>query len=223
MQFVYDSSCGNEILEIKDEIYNYIIKARRHKVGDKIYFRNLIDKNIYLYNLNLIDKKRANLNLISIEEKECENLKKLHLGWCIVDPKTIEKSIASLNEIGIDKITFIYSDFSQKNFKLNLEKLEKILINSSSQCGRSSIIKLKTCKNIDTFINENPNTYFLDFSTNKLEDKLSDIKTLVIGTEGGFSKRERDLFNKDFIVGFDTNLILKSETAIISASSKIVL
>ncbi|WP_418186204.1 16S rRNA (uracil(1498)-N(3))-methyltransferase [Aliarcobacter vitoriensis] len=223
MQFVYEPSSGNETLEIKDEVYNYIIKARRHKINDEIYFRNLKDKNIYLYKLNFVDKKKAILNLISSEEKECENLRKLHLAWCVVDPKTIEKTIASLNEIGVDKITFIYSDFSQNNFKINIEKLEKILINSSSQCGRSSIIKLDICKSIDEFIKNNKNIYFLDFSNQKIGTKKDDIKTLVIGTEGGFSKRERELFNKNFVVGFDSNLILKSETAIISASAQIVL
>jgi len=45
----------------------------------------------------------------------------------------------------------------------------------------------------------------------------------MIGTEGGFSKRERELFNKNFVVGFSSNLILKSQTAIISATSKIIL
>jgi len=223
MQFIYEPLCGSDILEIKDETYNYVIKARRHKIGDKIYFRNLKDKNLYLYKLDFIDKKKAILNIISQEIKEIENSKKLHLAWCIIDPKIIEKSIASLNEIGVWKITFIYNDFSQKNFKINIEKLEKILISSSSQCGRSSIIKLEICKNLDTFIKENSNIYFLDFSANKIDNKVKDIKTLVIGSEGGFSQRERELFNKYFIVGFDTSLILKSQTAIISASSKIVL
>ncbi|MFW2601557.1 16S rRNA (uracil(1498)-N(3))-methyltransferase [Aliarcobacter butzleri] len=223
MQFTYDEFCGNETLEIKDEVYNYLIKARRHKIDDEIYFRNLKDKYIYLYKISFIDKKKALLNLLSKEEKILENEKKLHLGWCIVDPKTIEKYITSLNEIGIEKITFIYSDFSQKNFKINIEKLEKILINSSSQCGRSSIIKLEICKNLDEFMKKNDEVYFLDFSTTSIDEKKENIKTLVIGCEGGFSENERDKFNKNFIVGFDSNLILRSETAIISASSKIIL
>ena len=120
MQFTYDEFCGCDILEIKDEVYNYLIKARRHKISDEIYFRNLKDENIYLYKLGLIDKKKAVLNLISSEKKILGNDKKLHLGWCVVDPKTIEKYIPSLNEMGVDKITFIYSDYSQKNFKINI-------------------------------------------------------------------------------------------------------
>ena len=223
MQFTYDEFCGSDILEIKDEVYNYLIKARRHKINDEIYFRNLKDDNIYLYKINSIDKKKAYLNLVSKEEKIVINEKKLHLGWCVVDPKTVEKNITSLNEIGVDKITFIYADYSQKNFKINIEKLEKILINSSSQCGRSDIIKLEVCKNLEQFIKENEDVYFLDFSTICIDDKKDEIKTLVIGCEGGFSKNEREKFNKENIVGFNSNLILRSETAIISASSKILL
>ncbi|AYJ79401.1 16S rRNA (uracil(1498)-N(3))-methyltransferase [Aliarcobacter cryaerophilus ATCC 43158] len=223
MQFIYDKNSKNEQLKIEDENYNYIIKARRHKLDDILDFRNLEDNFLYSYKISQIDKKSLFLNLIKKEQKIIENSKKIHLAWCIVDSKTIYENISSLNELGVDKITFVYSDFSQKNFKVNFEKLEKILINSSSQCGRSSIVKFDLCKNIDTFIKDNPDTYFLDFSQTSIESKVIDIKTLMIGTEGGFSKRERELFNKDFIVGFSSNLILKSQTAIISATSKIIL
>ncbi|QNK85228.1 16S rRNA (uracil(1498)-N(3))-methyltransferase [Aliarcobacter cryaerophilus] len=223
MQFIYDKNAKNELLKIEDENYNYIVKARRHKFDDILDFRNLEDDFLYSYKISQIDKKSLFLNLLKKEEKIIENSKKIHLAWCVVDPKTIYENIASLNELGVDKITFVYSDFSQKNFKINFEKLEKILINSSSQCGRSSIIKLDIYKNIDTFIKDNPDTYFLDFSQTSIDSKVLDIKTLMIGTEGGFSKRERELFNNNFVVGFSSNLILKSQTAIISATSKIIL
>ncbi|WP_066168341.1 16S rRNA (uracil(1498)-N(3))-methyltransferase [Aliarcobacter cryaerophilus] len=223
MQFIYDKNAKNELLKIEDENYNYIVKARRHKLDDILDFRNLEDDFLYSYKISQIYKKSLFLNLLKKEKRVIENSKKIHLAWCIVDPKTIYENIASLNELGVDKITFVYSDFSQKNFKINFEKLEKILINSSSQCGRSSIIKLDIYKNIDNFIKDNPDTYFLDFSQTSIDSKVSDIKTLMIGTEGGFSKRERELFNKNFIVGFSSNLILKSQTAIISATSKIIL
>ena len=223
MQFIYDKNAKNELLKIEDENYNYIIKARRHKLDDILDFRNLEDDILYSYKISQIDKKSLSLNLLKKEEKIIENSKKLHLAWCVVDPKTIYENIASLNELGVDKITFVYSDFSQKNFKINFEKLEKILINSSSQCGRSTVIKLDICKNIDTFIKDNPDTYFLDFSKISINSKVSDIKTLMVGTEGGFSKRERELFKENFIVGFSTNIILKSQTAIISAASKIII
>lgn len=223
MQFTYDASCGDAFLEIGEDTYKYLIKARRQKIGDEIHFRNLKDDFIYLYKLVSINRREACFDLISKEEKVIINDKNLHLAWSLVDPKTIEKYLASLNEIGVEKITFIYSDYSQKNFKLNFEKLEKILINSSSQCGRSNIIKLEVCDSIEEFLSNHDDVYFLDFSKTSIDDKKSDIKTLIIGCEGGFSEHERAIFKKDNIVGFDSNLILRSETAIVCAASKILI
>ncbi len=223
MQFTYHQEASQEFLTVDNETYKYLFKARRHKIEDEIYFRNLDDKNIYLYKVIEINRKDARLELVSFEEKIVENNKKLHLAWCVVDPKTVEKNIASLNELGLEKITFIYCEYSQKNFKLNLEKLEKILLNSSSQCGRSSIIKLEICKSLDEFLSLNKNVYLLDFSKQNIETKKDEIETLLLGCEGGFSETERETFDTDKIVGFNSNLILRSETAAISAVSKIII
>lgn len=223
MQFTYHPLSSNEILEIEGDTYKYLFKARRHKIDEEIYFRNLNDDFIYLYKVTSIDRKKAICNLISKEEKIVLNDKKLHLIWSIVDPKTVEKSIASLNELGVYKITFVYGEYSQKNFKINFEKLEKILINSSSQCGRSSIIKLEMANSLDEFLENENEVYMLNFSSLLIDEKKDEIQKLLIGCEGGFSKDEITKFDKQKIVGFNSNLILKSETAIIAATSKILI
>lgn len=223
MQFAYDIDSGKEFLEISDEIYKYLIKARRHKVGDEVAFRNLEDNFLHTYKIENISRKSASLKLISKEEKIVKNEKELHLGWCMVDTKTVEKNIVYLNELGVSKISFIYCEYSQKNFTLNFPKLEKILINSSCQCGRSDIIELNICESLDEFLKQNPNSYFLDFSSQSIDEKKDEIKTLIIGCEGGFSQNERVKFDISKTVGFNSSLILKSETAIISATSKILL
>jgi len=223
MQFSFHKNASNEILEIEADLYKYLIKARRQKEGDQIAFRNLVDSFLYIYEITSIDRKKAICNLLSKEEKIVENSRKLHIAWCMVDPKTIEKYIASLNEIGVDKITFVYCEYSQKNFKPNFEKLEKILINSSCQCGRSSIIKLEKANCLDEFLKDNPDSYALDFSELSIDSKKDEISTFILGCEGGFSLVERESFKKEKIVGFDSNLILRSETAILSAASKILI
>ncbi|XPV68116.1 MAG: 16S rRNA (uracil(1498)-N(3))-methyltransferase [Halarcobacter sp.] len=223
MQFTYHTDAKNQFIQIDNETYNYLFKARRHKINDEIYFRNLVDKNLYLYKVISIDRRKASCELIEISEKIVENAKKLHIVWCIVDPKTVEKNIASLNEIGVDKITFVPCDYSQKNFKINFEKLEKILLNSSSQCGRSSIIKLEKQESLEKFLLNNPDSFILDFSETSIESKKDEIQTIVIGCEGGFSNNERDSFNSSKVVGFNSNLILRSETATISVASKILI
>ena len=222
MQYTYHINCADDNLIIKDDTYRYLFKARRHKIEDEIFFRNLKDNKIYKYIVKSISKKEAVLSLASFEEKIVESNKSLHIGWSIIDNKLVEKYITSLNEIGVEKITFVYSSFSQKNFKPNIEKLNKILINSSQQCGRSSLMKLDICDSITSFLNDYPNCKVIDFSENRISDK-SEIETILIGTEGGFSKEERDLFADRNIIGLESSLILRSETAAISVASKILL
>jgi len=63
----------------------------------------------------------------------------------------------------------------------------------------------------------------LNFSPNHKSDNKNNIDTIVIGCEGGFSQDETNLFNPKDIIGFDTNMVLKSESAIISLASNILL
>lgn len=218
MQFLYSPEVGTDVLTIYSEQHKYLFKVRRHQIGDKLSFRNLKDSCLYVYEVLNITKKDATLQLISNEEKIIESAQKLHIIWSVVDPKTIEKQLPYLNEIGVDKISFYYADYSQKNFKLNFEKFEKILINSSQQCGRSSIIKLDVIKDLSVYTE----AYMLNFSQ-ILIDKVKDIQTIFIGCEGGFSKNEVESFNKDRIVGLNSNLILRSETAVTAVAAKILL
>jgi len=223
MQFVYEEKAKEKILIIEGENYRYLFRARRHKVGDIVEFRNLKDNKLYYYKVIAISKKEATLELLFAEEKIVLPNKELTLGWCIIDPKSIEKALPSLNEIGVNKIVFIKCAYSQANFKIKKEKLTKILINSSQQCGRSSLMQLEFANSINDFLAKYPNSYLLNFSQNSLEANKSDIKEIVIGCEGGLSKDEIALFEPQKIVGFNTPLILKSESAAIGASAKIIL
>lgn len=222
MQFVYSLEAGNNTLSMKDEVYRYIIKARRNKIGDLVFLRNLKDDLIYTYEISDITRKEAILVLKSSKVKVIEANKKLHVIWCVVDPKTIEKQLPYLNEIGVNKISFVYADYSQKSFKLNFEKFEKILINSSSQCGRSSIIKLELIDCLENFLKNNSDVFVLNFSENRISEDISYEKVL-IGCEGGFSKDELSNVKTNQIVGLNSNMILKSETAITAIASKILL
>lgn len=222
MQFIYHQNSGETNLLVDGELYNYIFKVKRLNKEEYIFFRNLNDKNLYQYKVTTIDRRKASLELISFEEKIIEPKKELHIGWCKIDSKSIEKYIASLNELGVSKITIINCEYSQKQFKINLEKLEKLLINSSQQSGRSSIIDIDISNSLEQFIKDYPNSYMLNFSKNNIETKKEDIDTIILGCEGGFSNNEIDYFNKNKIVGIDSDIILRSETAIVTIASKIL-
>lgn len=221
MQFVYHEQSGNSVLHIEDELYKYLIKVRRHTLQESIFFRNLKENNLYEYKIESISKKSALLHLVHQETQRKENDQNIHLAWCVVDTKTIEKELPSLNELGVKKISFVYADYSQKNFKLNFEKYTKILINSCQQCGRSSLIEFEVFKSVDEFLKTYPKSFMFNFSSTYLEANLG-IQTIIIGCEGGFSKREVELFDASKIVGVKSNLILRSETAVTVVASKLL-
>ncbi len=219
MQYIYNENASSETLKIEGDNHKYLFKVRRLKVGDSVNLRNLKDKNIYTYKITLIDKKSATLSLENVEEKEIKPNRYLHIGWCVVDPKTIEKTLPSLNELGVSKISFIYADFSQKNFKINFERLEKILINSSIQCGRSEMIEFDTFASLKEFKENYPSSYIFNFSQNIITKYKDSIDCIVVGPEGGFSPKELELFKEENIVGVNSDIIMRSETALTSVTT----
>ncbi len=222
MQYLFDSNASVHSLIITAQSYKYLFKVRRHKVGELIACRNLKDNFIYFYKVENISKKEAILTLKDKRELIVKPLKYLHIGWCIIDPKSIEKTLPMLNEIGVSKISFIYCHRSQKNFKINFKRLEKILIGSSQQCGRSEIMQLEEVESLQNFFEIYPKSAIIDFGGKTLKNSLLP-KSIVIGCEGGFSESERKLFVNRPIYKVDTPMILRSESAVVSISAMVLL
>jgi 16S rRNA (uracil1498-N3)-methyltransferase len=222
MQYLYHKEASVSSLILKGDEHRYIFKVRRHREGETIALRNLSDGFIYFYKINSLDKKEAHLFLEKSELLEVVAKRKLHIGWCVIDPKSVEKVLPTLNEMGVDSITFIYCERSQKSFKPDFKRLEKILLNSSQQSGRSSMMKLTIGSNLNDFLEENSDAVMLNFSEHTLNEE-SAVETFVIGCEGGFTADEVALFKLKNIMGLDTPLILKSESAVCAVASKLLL
>jgi 16S rRNA (uracil1498-N3)-methyltransferase len=219
MQFLYYPKPENRII-LRGEEYKYIFKVRRIKKHEPIKIRNLKDDYLYIYKIDEINKKEAFLSLI--EKKYFPNRPKtfFHIAWCVIEPKNIEKTIASLNEMGVGKITFVYCDFSQRNFKLKLDRIEKILINSCQQCGRSSLMEIEIINSSKDFFEKYPNFSALDFNGEKIELKKNITMPILIGPEGGFSEKEKGKFSEIYRL---QSFILRSESAACGICAKILL
>ena len=222
MLYLYHKEAGASTLTLTGDEHRYLFKVRRHKASDRLHLRNLKDGYLYTYEVLSIDKRSALLSLVERTMLEVRSLRSLHIGWCVIDPKSIEKMLPSLNEMGVEKITFIYCKRSQKSFKLDLKRLEKILLNSSQQSGRSVVMVLEIAESLEAFLQQHPQSYMLNFSEHTI-GTVGDIKTVVIGCEGGFHAEECALFPDERIVGFDTPLVLKSETAACAVAAKLLL
>ena len=218
MQFVYHSKAGEQILNIEGEIYSYIFKVRRHKKGEILPLRNMEDGYLYLYRIDEVERRKAVLVLADKEHKEIVPKRFFHLLWCIIDPKTIEKTLPMLNEIGVSKITFIYCERSQKNFRLRLDKMLKILINSCQQCGRSRLMEMEVLSSLDEALQKYDNIVLIDFCEKTLSC-CDNIQRALIGPEGGVTSKEREKFSQ--MRGLD-GFVLRSETAAVAVSAKVM-
>ena len=221
MLYLYHKEAGASTLTLTGDDHRYIFKVRRHKAEDTLRLRNLEDSYLYIYEVVSIDKRSVLLSLVSKEILEVKAPRPLHIGWCVIDPKSIEKVLPSLNEMGVEKITFIYCKRSQKSFKLDFKRLEKILINSSQQSGRSVMMQLTMAESLESFLHQNPQSIMLNFSKNRFSANLN-IDTVVIGCEGGFDDEERALFSDEKVIGLDTSLVLKSESAVCAVAAKLL-
>ena len=114
----------------------------------------------------------------------------------------------------------VYSDFSQKNIKPDLKRMERILINSSQQCGRNSILEIEILNSSDELSKKfQDKISLIDFGGKSLEIFGND-EIAFVGPEGGFSERERKLFKNSYAI--NSPYILRSNTAILSVCAKLL-
>jgi len=215
MKFLYDKNAGDERLKIVNEGFLHL-KARRVEVGERISVRNLCDSKEYIYEIDEIERRSANLSLV-FASLNSEHKFDFTIAWAIVDPKTIEKTLPFLNEIGVGKIAFVYTEFSQANFKIDIERLNYINALSCEQCGRTSLMEFEIYKSLDELMSVYKNVSAINFGGKSLNEKRDD-EILIIGPEGGFSEDETAKFKNSYRL--NTNNILKSQTAIISTAAK---
>ena len=223
MLYLYHKEAGKPQLKLTGDEHRYLFKVRRHKVDDSIYLRTLEDTFLHQYRIDYLDKRSA---ILALEESKVLEIKakySLHIVWCIIDPKNIEKVLPTLNEMGVEKITFIYCKRSQKSFKLDFKRLGKILLNSSQQSGRSKIMHLEMVENLETFLRTYPQSKMLNFSENNFLSDIEVFSPIVIGCEGGFHEEEMSLFSQKNVVGFNTSLVLKSESAACAVAAALLL
>lgn len=217
MQFIYHKRAGEPTILLEGETYNHLFHSRRMRKISSLTLCNLIEENAYIYTISTLDKKSATLQLQQKQPLESKPPKG-HLIWAIIDPKIIEKTLPSLNELNLAALTFFYADFSQQHFKLNQSRLDRILENSCEQCGRLNRLHIEFLKNLTEVLQKYPKIAVMDFHAKPLESPLE--IPFLIGAEGGFSPNERKLLSMQTTFSAPNCNILRSETAALYATSR---
>ncbi|MDR2789412.1 MAG: 16S rRNA (uracil(1498)-N(3))-methyltransferase [Campylobacteraceae bacterium] len=223
MQFLYHDKAGEERIVIEGESFAHLFKSRRSDTKKPLKVRNLRDDFLYLYEVASINRREAECIFSAKSLSQKKHAKPFRLAWSAVEPKTVEKTLPFLNEAGVKKIIFVYTQFSQRSFAIDFARLKRIAINSCEQCGRYDMMEFEEIKSLEEFMRKYENFAVVDFSENRLCDIKNSPDTWLVGCEGGFSEHERKILKNRPTIGFKSDNILKSESAVMAICAKILL
>ena len=158
--------------------------------------------------------------------RQKENIKKeLWLAFSPIKSNYQNFMIQKATELGVTKFLPIIFDRTVVR-KINKERLEKIIIESSEQSNRINLPKIEEPQSLNNFLETNSIDLILtdlNSNNNKIDkSKLTERPVcIIIGPEGDFSEVERQeilAFKGVQPIKINEN-ILRSETAVISAIS----
>lgn len=156
-----------------------------------------------------------------------EPKKKVSLYLAILKKENFELAVQKAVECGVSEIIPIITERTIKT-GLNMERLNKIILEASEQCERSVVPNLHEIINFEDALEDGKqsNEKLIFHTQDSIEYAPSINATLAsifIGPEGGFTEKEISLAQENgYTVASLGNLILRGETAAIIATYRVV-
>lgn len=214
------------------EIFNQLIKVLRIKIWDEIIFFDWKDNYDYIFEIKDIWKKDIKLQQINRIQKFSEIDFELNLFQAIPNKlDKIEEIIKNGTQIWITNFLFFKAERSQKLILTDkkIERLNKIILEASEQCGRNVIPNLIIWEKIHFEKLEWKNIFLHTKNENSKKINEIDFKknekiiNLFVWPEGWFSddevwRFERNNFDRLFL----WDRILRTELAWVSCAFYII-
>lgn len=217
MKLFFSENIEKDIIHLENDEAIHCLKTNRKKKHDTI---KVIDGKGNLYEGKIINDKVDNC-IIQITQKteKQKHKKRLHLAISpLKNQNRFEFFIQKSCEIGINEITPIITDFSEKK-KINMKRCNKIIISAIKQSNNYFKPKINDVISFNDFVKNNKkNTYICHCKKSEKKIKISDINSqevnILIGPEGGFSEKEINFAIKNKIPEISVSKnILRTETA----------
>ena len=220
--FFSDALLVNMIDKLDKDQSHYLSKVMRVKENEVFSLFN--KEGEWEAKVLGISKNTVKFKIIK-QLRQKEITKELWLAFSPIKSNYQNFMLQKATELGITKFLPIIFDRTIVR-KINIERLQKIIIEASEQSNQINIPSIAPLQNLDSFLKKNSmNLIFTDLnsSNNKFDkSKLSNKPIcIMIGPEGDFSEGERKKilsFREVQSIKINTN-ILRSETAAISAIS----
>ena len=224
IRLFYDKSLSiNFSSKLSKSQSHYIYKVMRVGVGQTFSLFNQNgewEARIENYSNQVVDF------LVIKKIRSNEKNKEIWLAFAPIKLNYLNLMIQKATELGVTKLIPILTERTIVR-KINLERINKIVIEAAEQSNRLDIPKIEKLTKFENFLKENKNTniVFGDLNTNNIKFNLKKESSVcvLIGPEGDFTEDERSMiFNQKNITPIKINEnILRSETAAISMLSLI--
>lgn len=195
------------------------LKVLRLQVGDELVLFN--DQEDRLYRIEKISgRDEVKVVLVTTLEKNIPS-RKIYLFWTVLKRENNELVVQKATELGVHKLVPIFSNRSEK-MGLNVERLRKIVIEATEQCGRGDVPEVREpiplSEAIKEYANDLPIYICEQFdSKDNVPSELNKLG-LLVGPEGGWSEEEKVLFKNLGLPHINlSRLTLRAETAAIVA------
>lgn len=181
---------------LPDEEANHAIKVLRLKKDDEI---TLMDGKGFFYEAKINDIRGKKCEVEITGKSAWEKTWRYTLHIAIAPTKNIDRTewfIEKAVEVGIDKITFIKSEHSERK-AVNMDRIMKIAVSAAKQSLKGTLPEINGMTDFNDFVRaateknrliahcyDTPKTMLKDIRTND-ESCL-----IMIGPEGDFSEKE---------------------------------
>ena len=203
---------------------HYLNKVMRVKKNENFSLFN--HKGEWEAKINNISKGIVEFS-VTKQLRQTENRKEIWLAFSPIKLNYLNFMIQKATELGIQKFVPVICEGSSVK-DINIERLKKIIIESSEQSNRIALPKIIKKEALKNFLNNFPKDGLIIFCDINYEEKnLKDIFSkkiagpicILVGPEGDFSESERQFIidlKQSCSLSLSSN-ILKTETAAVAA------
>lgn len=240
--FVAGNQINNNKIKIIGDDVNHIKNVLRQKSGDKITICDISKEQDYLCEIDKIEEKSIDCNIIEKLENNTESNVKVTIFQGLPKADKMELVIQKSVELGVYDITPLQMKrcvvkLNEKDKAKKIQRWKKISEVAAKQCGRNIIPKINNIVNVKevcnlcneydivliAYENEKENTLKKELKNLKKLDKEEIKVAIIIGPEGGIAPEEIEMFEENgakiITLG---NRILRTETVALSVLSIIM-
>lgn len=230
--FINEKKLSHNKIILSGQDFIHLTKVLRYKIGDEILCKNF-SGFIYHCRIEQINKNHVSCEILETKKIKQDNKKKVKIFLCIPRLDVLASIVTKITELGVDELQLVFSERSylKKNKKFNLERFQKISLESFKQCRRdiplTFPVPLELTSIDEENLTENSSNLLLWECEEKEEInqiKLNDRINLFIGSEGGISHQEKTFLTEklNFKSVSLSNNILRVETAVLFSLAKVL-